>query len=187
MMMLRPTIPDAAKGHGRDRRSLLKCFVGCKQHVGEPSNAAGRRCRSLGGAPPPGNSSARHRAGRGAGAVERAPDGKSRNGGNLVRGFESPPSPSRSGRSVMLPVVHGRSSTSWSASLRERCSSTVRWPNFSAESADVNGGDHLAEDLRCVAVQRDLRVEAGRNAEREVGHMTTVDSVRSSSAWTITA
>jgi len=32
----------------------------------------------------------------------------------------------------------------------------------SAESAGVNGGDHLAEDLRCVAVQRDLRVEAGR-------------------------
>jgi hypothetical protein len=32
----------------------------------------------------------------------------------------------------------------------------------STESTGVNGGDHLAEDLRCVAVQRDLRVEAGR-------------------------
>jgi hypothetical protein len=35
-------------------------------------------------------------------------------------------------------------------------------PDSVAASASVNSADHLAQDLRCLAVQRDLRVEAGR-------------------------
>jgi hypothetical protein len=34
-------------------------------------------------------------------------------------------------------------------------------PDSLAERTSVNGADHLAEDLCCLTVQRDLRVEAG--------------------------